>query len=63
MRFHGHAEKVEDRAKDQVEHPDEDPFIRQKFAEELAKHGVQSLMPDEAHTNRDCEWSKAMRKQ
>jgi gentisate 1,2-dioxygenase len=62
MQFHGHAEKVEDRAKDQIEYPDEDPFIRQKFEEELAKRGVQSLMPDEAYSNRNYEWSKAMGK-
>ncbi len=63
MQFHGHAEKVEDRAKDQIEYPDEDPFIRQKFEEELAKRGVQSLVPDEAYTNRNYAWSKAMGKQ
>ncbi len=63
MQFHGHAEKIEDRAKDQIEYPDEDPWIRKKFAEELGKRGVKSLMPDEAYTNRDYEWSKAMGKQ
>ncbi|HWP58898.1 MAG TPA: hypothetical protein VNL14_13480 [Candidatus Acidoferrales bacterium] len=63
MQFHGHAEKIEDRAKDQIEYPDEDPWIRKKFEEELAKRGVKSLMPDEAYTNRDYEWSKAMGKQ
>jgi mannose-6-phosphate isomerase-like protein (cupin superfamily) len=63
MQFHGHAEKVEDRAKDQIEYPNEDPFIRKKFEEELAKRGVKSLMPDEAYTNPDYEWSKAMGKQ
>lgn len=63
MQFHGHAEKVEDRAKDQIEYPDEDPWIREKFAEELGKRGVKSLMPDEAYSNRDYEWSKAMGKQ
>jgi len=62
MQFYGHAEKVEDRAKDQIEYPDEDPWIRKKFEEELAKRGVQSLMPDEAYTNREYEWSKAMGK-
>ena len=31
--------------------------------EELAKRGVQSLMPDEAYTNRNYEWSMAMGKQ
>jgi len=63
MQFHGHAEKIEDRAKDQIEYPDEDPWIKQKFAEELGQRGVTSLMPDEAYTNRDYEWSKAMDKQ
>lgn len=62
MQFHGHAEKLEDRAKDQIEYPDEDPFIRQKFEEELAKQGLKSLIPAEAYTNRDFEWSKAMGK-
>jgi len=62
MQFHGHAEKLEDRAKDQIEYPDEDPFIRQKFEEELAKHGLKSLIPAEAYTNRDFEWSKGMGK-
>ncbi len=63
MQFHGHAEKIEDRAKDQIEYPDEDPWIRKKFAAELDQRGVMSLMPDEAYTNRDYEWSKAMGKQ
>jgi hypothetical protein len=63
MQFHGHAEKVEDRAKDQIEYPDEDLFIRQKFEVELAKRGVTSLMPDEAYSNRNYKWSKAMGKQ
>ena len=62
MQFHGHAEKIEDRAKDQIEYPDEDPFIRKKFAEELAKRGVKPLMPAEAYTDRDFEWSKGMGK-
>ena len=63
MQFHGHAEKIEDRAKDQIEYTDEEPWIRKKFAEELGQRGVMSLMPDEAYTNRDYEWSKAMGKQ
>lgn len=62
MQFHGHAEKLEDRAKDQIEYPDEDPFIRQKFEEELGKQGLKSLIPPEAYTNRDFEWSKGMGK-
>jgi oxalate decarboxylase/phosphoglucose isomerase-like protein (cupin superfamily) len=63
MQFHGHAEKVEDRAKDQIEYPREDPFIRRKFEEELAKRGIKSIMPEECYTNPDYEWSKAMGKQ
>ena len=63
MQFHGHAEKVEDRAKDQIEYPNEDPWIRQKFEAELAKRGLKSLMPDQAYTDPDYEWSKAMGKQ
>ncbi len=63
MQFHGYAEKVEDRAKDQIEYPDEDPYIRNKFEEELAKRKLTSLMPKEAYTDRDYEWSKSMGKQ
>ncbi|HEV8341982.1 MAG TPA: cupin domain-containing protein [Candidatus Binatia bacterium] len=62
MQFYGHAEKVEDRAKDQIEYPDEDPWIRKKFEEELGKRGLRSLMPAEAYVDRDYEWSKAMGK-
>ena len=37
MQFHGHAEKVEDRAKDQIEYVNEDKWVREKFEGELAK--------------------------
>jgi len=40
----------------QIEYPDEDPWIRKKFEEELAKSGLKSLMPDEAYRDRDFEW-------
>ena len=63
IQFHVHAEKVEDRSKYKIEYPREDPFIRQKFEEELAKRGIKSIMPDECYTNPDYEWSKAMGKQ
>jgi len=33
MQFHGKSEKVEAVAKDQIEYPEEDPFIRKKFEE------------------------------
>jgi oxalate decarboxylase/phosphoglucose isomerase-like protein (cupin superfamily) len=55
--FFGHAEKVEDRARDQIEYVDEDPFIRQKFEDELGKRGLKTHMPDEAYTRRDYQWA------
>jgi len=62
FQFYGHGEKMEDRARDQIEYPDEDPWIRQKFAEELAKGGFKSLMPDEAYRDSNFVWSKDMGK-
>lgn len=58
VQFHGHADKLKDRAKDQIEYVDEDPWIRQKFEEELAKNNTSSVMPDEAYTDRDFDWAK-----
>ena len=37
---------------------EQDPWIRQKFEEELAKRGLTSLMPEEAYTNPDFEWDE-----
>jgi hypothetical protein len=53
----GISEKVEDRARDQIEYTDEHPSVRAKFQEELAKRGLTSLMPEEAYRNRDYEWA------
>ncbi len=47
---------MEDRAKLQIEYPDEDPWIRQKFEQELAIRGHASLMPPEAYQDRDYQW-------
>jgi mannose-6-phosphate isomerase-like protein (cupin superfamily) len=58
MQFHGHAEKVEDRAKDQIEYPDEDPSVQRRFAEELSKHGLTSLMPEDVYKDKNFQWSK-----
>ena len=55
--------EIEDRAKDQIEYPNEDRYIRDKFEQELAKRGIKSIMPAECYTNPDYEWSKAMGKQ
>jgi hypothetical protein len=49
----GRSERVEDLARDQIEYPDEDPFIRQKFESELAARGISSLMPEEAYRDRN----------
>lgn len=57
--FRGHAEKVEDRAKDMIEYVDEDPWIRKKFEEELGKKGLTSLIPDEAYKVKSYNWHPA----
>ena len=54
--FRGHAEKVEDRARDQIEYPDEEPFIREKFEDDLSDRGLKSVIPEEAYQDRDYEW-------
>ncbi|MFC2072424.1 cupin domain-containing protein [Chloroflexota bacterium] len=58
-RIAGQAERVEDRARDQFQYPDEDPLIRQTFEKELAKRGLTSLMVEEAYKDRDYEWEYA----
>ena len=35
---------------------EQDPWIRQKFEEELAKRGLTSMMPDGAYTDPNFEW-------
>jgi oxalate decarboxylase/phosphoglucose isomerase-like protein (cupin superfamily) len=57
LQFDGHAEKVEDRARDQIEYVDEDPAVRERFQAELAKRGMQSEIPEAAYTQRDYEWT------
>jgi hypothetical protein len=57
MQFDGHAKKVEDRARDQIEYVDEDPAVRQMFEAELAKRNMQSEIPDVAYQQRDYEWT------
>ena len=41
---------------DQVEYPDEEPWIREMFKEELGKRGLESLMPEEVYVDRDFRW-------
>ena len=58
FQFYGHAEKVEDRSRDQIEYVDEDRWIRERFGEELAKRGLKSRMPDEVYKDRHFNWEK-----
>jgi gentisate 1,2-dioxygenase len=46
-------------AANQIEYPNEEPFIREKFEAALAKRGLKSLMPPEAYEQRDYEWAYA----
>jgi oxalate decarboxylase/phosphoglucose isomerase-like protein (cupin superfamily) len=57
LQFDGHAEKVEDRARDQIEYVDEDPAVRELFESELSKRGLTSLIPEEAYTQRDYSFT------
>ena len=57
--FHGYSEKLEDRARDQIEYPHEDAWVRQHFEEELGKRGLKSLMPEQAYKDPDYEWKAA----
>ena len=54
--FAGHAERVEDRARDQIDYSREEPWIRERFEGELARRGLTTGMPDEAYRIPDYEW-------
>jgi quercetin dioxygenase-like cupin family protein len=45
------TERIEDVLRDQIEYTAEDPWIREKFAEELGRRNLQSLMPDQIYTD------------
>jgi hypothetical protein len=53
----GRSERVEDLARDQIEYPQEDPWIRQKFEDELGKRGLTSVMPDQVYTDPNYKWA------
>ncbi len=53
------SERVENRARDQIEYPDEDPWIRQRFESELAARGLTTLMPDGAYGDHNYRWAFA----
>jgi oxalate decarboxylase/phosphoglucose isomerase-like protein (cupin superfamily) len=50
------SERVEDRQRDQIEYPDQEPFIRERFESELAKRGLKSDLPEIAYQDRNFEW-------
>jgi quercetin dioxygenase-like cupin family protein len=43
------TERLEDVMRDQIEYTQEDPFIREKFAEELGKRNLKSVMPEQVY--------------
>jgi hypothetical protein len=47
---------VQDLSRDQIEYPDEDPWIREYFESQLAERGIESQMPDEAYRDRNYRW-------
>ena len=57
VQFAGYSEKIDDRARDQIEYTAEDPMIRAKFEEELGRLSITSLMPDDAYRNPDYVWA------
>ena len=56
MQFHGYAANPEERAKDQIEYTQEEPWVREIFERELAAKGLQSLMPDDVYNNPGFKW-------
>lgn len=51
------AGRDEDDPKRQLAYAYEEPWIRQKFEEELAKRGLTSLMPDECYRDPSYQWT------
>ncbi|MBO0748131.1 MAG: hypothetical protein J2O47_07265, partial [Acidimicrobiaceae bacterium] len=57
--FSGHLpDSALDAARNEIPYVDEDPWVRQYFEEEVAKHGGKSLMPDEAYTDPEFRFSR-----
>ena len=50
------SSREETLAQDQIEYPDEDPWIRRTFEAELEKRGLRSAMPTEAYRDRNYKW-------
>jgi len=50
------SERIEDVSRDQIEYPNEELWVREKFQAEMAKHGTTSLMPEEAYKDLNYKW-------
>ena len=51
-----YSNQEESVARNQIEYPDEDPWIRQTFETELARRGLTSLMPEGAYQDPKYQW-------
>lgn len=49
-------ERIRDIERDQIEYPNEDPSVRQRFESELGKRNLTSLMPEQAYKQHGYEW-------
>ena len=52
----GMSEQVQNLSEDQIEYPNEEPWIRQMFEEELAKRDIPCGMPDGAYRDVNYQW-------
>jgi len=52
----GRSERDLEQGTNQIEYPDEDPWIRQTFEKELARRGLTSLMDEKAYKDRNYKW-------
>jgi oxalate decarboxylase/phosphoglucose isomerase-like protein (cupin superfamily) len=57
MHMSGFSEKIEDMARDQIEYANEDPWVRNRFQEELSKRGLTSLMAEDAYHDPKYQWN------
>ncbi len=53
----GAGEHIADPRRDQIEYTDEEPWIRKMFEDELAKRGLESLMPEGAYKDPNFKWT------
>ncbi len=60
VRGGGQSERVANLAADQIEYPDEETFIREKFEAELAQRDLRTLMPEQAYTDPNYEFGYEM---